>query len=34
MRIAEIAKKMGTEVLDHIIIAGDNAFDFKKRGLI
>jgi len=32
--LAETAKTMGTEILDHIIIAGDNAFDFKERGLI
>jgi DNA repair protein RadC len=33
-RIAETAKTMGTEILDHIIIAGDNAFGFKGKGLI
>jgi len=34
MRIVEADKTMGTEILDHIIIAGDNTFSFKEKGLI
>jgi len=33
-RIVESGKIMGIDVLDHIIIARDQIFSFKKRGLI
>jgi DNA repair protein RadC len=33
-RLVEAGKIMSIEVLDHIIIAGDNAFSFKGKGLI
>jgi len=34
MRIVETVKTIGTGILDYIIIAGDNAFGFKGKGLI
>jgi DNA repair protein RadC len=33
-RLVEAGKIMSIEVLDHIIIAGDNSFSFKGKGLI
>ena len=33
-RLVEAGKIMSIEILDHIIIAGDNAFSFKSKGLI
>jgi len=34
MRIAETDKIMEIEVVDHIIVVGYKAFNFKGRGLI
>jgi DNA repair protein RadC len=34
MRIVEAGKIMGIEVVDHIIVVGYKAFNFKGRGLI
>lgn len=33
-RLVEAGKIMSIEILDHIIIAGDNAFSFKDKELI